>query len=468
MLNQRHQMTVLNTRRLLQLFANSKDVNVSNKHPLATTLHQANTYLREIEHLQQKLIVRNRLYDTLQDDVSFYQFCMNSKQLAEILANSIKSESYAFTPAKPRIIQTRTKQRTVYKFAITDRLVQFALHHCLTPYVKELISESVYSYIPGRSNFQAARKVAQYIKQHESVFALRSDIVAYTDNIPTDPSSQLWQQLDHLLCLMDPSHDIGNYIRSLVTNSIRPCIEQYKGHSYQMTTGLPQGAPMTTIAANLYLQPIDNLLSSIPNGCYARFGDDLLFLHTEKSVLLEAEDLLNKQLTKLKLYRNAKKDEYRYITSNGRRHVDMAPFRNSHFMPFLGFSVNHNGTLGIGQHITHRLLRSLKRRIRNTITLTSSRPSNEHGPLICAMLNKNLMSLDPLNEPRLKMLLDYTTDRQQLKQLDYQIALYLAQQLSGLRSVKAFRKISYRTIRNEWGLESLSQVRNRFKVQHHD
>lgn len=437
---------------------------MSAKHPLATTLHSPSTYLNEIEHLQQKLIVRNRLYDTTQDDVSFYQFCMNAQQLSDILASSIKAEDYHFEPAKPRIIQTRTKQRTVYKFAITDRLVQFALHHCLTPYVKELISESVYSYIPGRSNFQAARKVAQYVKQHNSVYALRSDIVAYTDNIPTDPSSALWQQLDHLLALMDPRHDVDDYIKQLITHSIRPNIEQSKGQTYQLMTGLPQGAPMTTIAANLYLQPIDNLLSSIPDACYARFGDDLLFIHTEKSVLLEAEDLLNKQLKKLKLYRNSNKDEYRYITSNGRRHIDMAPFCNSHFMPFLGFTVNHNGTLGIGQHITHRLIRSLKRRIRNTIKITQAYPLDQQGKLVCAMLNKNLLSLDPLNEPRLKMLLDYTTDRQLLKQLDYQIALYLAQQLSGLHSVKAFRKIPYKRIRHNWGLQSLCQIRNRFKV----
>ncbi len=435
-------------------------------HHLATLLYQTDTYEHQIHRLQEKLLQRNRLYETQQDDVSFYQFCMHDKKVSKILAKSIKNGSYRYEPARPRVIKTKTKERTVYSFRPTDRIVQSALAGSITPYVQKIISDSVYSYIPGRSNFQAARKAAAYFKQHNSLYVLRSDIVSYTDNIPTTSESVLWQQYRQLIELIDPSHDLPDYLWQMIVLGIRPLIKADDGSLYQPCKGLPQGAPLTTVAANLYLQPVDNLLSAIPGGFYARFGDDLLFAHPDANTLLEAEDLLNKQLHQLKLHRNASKDEYAYLTNNGRKDHHYAQFTASHFIHFLGFRINQTGTIGIARHISHRLLRELKQRVRNTLRLVD-KDQSQRGLMICNMLNHNFQHSSLLDEPRMKQLLDFCTDRQQLKALDYELALYLSQQLTGCHGVRAFRKISYKTIRDQWGLQSLTQLRNQTKESNH-
>lgn len=456
-----------NSQQLRTPLIDGKECDMSNSlHPITARLHQPETYLIQIHRLQTKLLMTNRLYETSQEDVSFYQFCMNDHKLAKILASTIKREQYMFQPATPKLIETKTKQRIIYNFCPTDRIVQFALHHCLAPYVKQLISTSVYSYIPGRSNFQAARHMAAQLKQYRAMYALRSDIVAYTDNIPTHSDSEIWQHFKQLLNIIGPEQEVSSYLWQLLTDSIRPVINDQNRH-YQLAKGLPQGAPLTTIAANLYLQPIDNLLSTIPHGVYARFGDDLLFMHPEKNVLLETEDLLNQQLDKLGLYRNSNKDKYCYLTSNGRQEHTPSQFAASHGIQFLGYHINHNGSLSIAKHINSRLLKAIRKRIRNTCQLTKNTDLNLRGPQICGMLNHNLTSHDTLSEPRLKHYLDYCTDRQQLKQLDYLIALYLSQQLTGIQGVRAFRYISYKTIREQWGLKSLCQLRNQVKDRQH-
>ena len=67
----------------------------------------------------------------------------------------------------------------------------------------------------------------------------------------------------------------------------------------------------------------------------------------------------------------------------------------------------------------------------------------------------------------MKQLLDCCTDREQLKEMDYHLALYLAQQLTGCQGVRAFRQVSYKTIRQDWGLHSLCQLRNQVNWSEH-
>jgi hypothetical protein len=52
------------------------------------------------------------------------------------------------------------------------------------------------------------------------------------------------------------------------------------------------------------------------------------------------------------------------------------------------------------------------------------------------------------------------TDREQLRELDRQIARIAASAIAGRRGSRAFRQVSYRQLR-AWGLPSLLHARNR-------
>jgi hypothetical protein len=52
------------------------------------------------------------------------------------------------------------------------------------------------------------------------------------------------------------------------------------------------------------------------------------------------------------------------------------------------------------------------------------------------------------------------TDRSQLAQVDYWLARTAVKAITGDGSVRAFRRIPYRTVREDWGLVSLVHSRN--------
>jgi hypothetical protein len=84
-----------------------------------------------------------------------------------------------------------------------------------------------------------------------------------------------------------------------------------------------------------------------------------------------------------------------------------------------------------------------------------------HGRALCCALNHALTLDDPLADKKLQAILVSTSDRDVLRQIDYLIALRIAELVSGFRGVRAWRKVSYKTIRSRWGLVSLCHAKNR-------
>ena len=62
-----------------------------------------------------------------------------------------------------------------------------------------------------------------------------------------------------------------------------------------------------------------------------------------------------------------------------------------------------------------------------------------------------------------EMLLKVVTDRNQLRQIDYEIALIVAEICSGKKGPRAFRDVSYKQIRRSFGLESICMRRNHYE-----
>lgn len=89
-----------------------------------------------------------------------------------------------------------------------------------------------------------------------------------------------------------------------------------------------------------------------------------------------------------------------------------------------------------------------------------SKDINERGKILCAIINKALDPKSNLKLPYVDYLKLIINDRGQLKHLDHSIALIIAQHLTGIKSVKAFRQVPYEKIRRQWKLQSLVYGRN--------
>src|SRR5688572_23021595 len=145
---------------------------------------------------------------------------------------------------------------------------------------------------------------------------------------------------------------------------------------------------------NLYLAELDRALESSQHAFYARFGDDLLFMHHDPARSLAAAETIDRTLAQLGLALSAGKCASLYLTAPGRASA-VAPFLGQNSFDYLGRRLDARGAIGLSQAKARRLLTNVDRRLRNLSRLAGELPQEERARLSCGAVNA---ALDPENE----------------------------------------------------------------------
>ena len=157
---------------------------------------------------------------------------------------------------------------------------------------------------------------------------------------------------------------------------------------------------------------------------------------------------------------NPDKNQWIYLTKAGRP-CSMNPlFSGKHEFDYLGFNIQADGSLRIKKKYTHQFMKQVHSRIRSSAHLTKNLSLDERASAICAAVNEAMRRESPFIVKDLHRYYSQHDDRKQLKQMDRQIALWVAQALCGVYNQSAFRIIPYKKIRSEWHLPSLCHTRN--------
>jgi hypothetical protein len=214
------------------------------------------------------------------------------------------------------------------------------------------------------------------------------------------------------------------------------------------------------VVNNLYLGSVDEALSAIPGLFYSRFGDDLMLVHEAPPALRQASDALSRGCEALGLTLNPEKTKTLYLTVPGRSSAQWPEATPASFVTYLGARLSLNGNLGLADDKARRVLRELRRRVTNTNAFVKASPLEARMSALVTVVRDALDPSSGVEDPKAAPLRGVVDDRGQLKQLDYLVALSVAEALSGLRGPRAFRKVSYRRLRQA-GLPSLVDHRNR-------
>lgn len=436
---------------------------------LQTSLRDSRRFLDQIDRLHEKNSRKNRLYDLEQEGVPLASLCMNRKKVARVLAQMVGEGRYELNPARLHLVSINGKLRKLYHLRLTDLIVHGVVAEIINEAMREELSKQVYSYQKGVHWWQAASDFARFVRKHRrshlnpkdrGLYVLRRDIREYTDSIPVSDRSPLWLRLQKLLHL-DPNKDaLSRSHWLLIQHVIRPetCTEE--GASFCNTHGVPTGSPISTMLFNFYLMPLDQALATIPGGFYARYSDDLLFAHPDAGVAQEVSQRLSGVLRDLNLQTNNSKDQNLFFNGAGRPSTVWEESKGTTTVAFLGCEVSFEGVIALKSKKVRELLREIKTRMARTLKALPAGDREAKGRLVCSVINE---ALDPGSACRQKsaaLLHGLVTSRTQLKQIDYSIARIIVTGLTGDPSVKAFRKISYRTLRKQWNLVSLLHRRN--------
>lgn len=148
---------------------------------------------------------------------------------------------------------------------VEDRVVQTAVRHVIEPIFENIFAEHSYGFRPGRGAKDALRRVAQLLKAGK-VWVVDADLKGYFDSIPQDKLMELVEAhiADGPLLEL-----IGRYLKQGVMES---------GKGWQPTeTGTPQGAVISPVLANVYLNPLDHLMAKAGREM-VRYADDFVVM----------------------------------------------------------------------------------------------------------------------------------------------------------------------------------------------
>jgi len=145
---------------------------------------------------------------------------------------------------------------------VRDRVVQAALRHVLEPILERHFAEHRYGFRPNRGCKDALRRVDGLVK-HGCKYTVDVDLKSYFDTIPHD---RLLGELRKYVA--------DNSVLGLVAKFLKAEVFEGLKH-WTPTAGAPQGAIISPLLSNLYLNELDHLMAAAGYEM-TRYADDLV------------------------------------------------------------------------------------------------------------------------------------------------------------------------------------------------
>jgi RNA-directed DNA polymerase len=147
---------------------------------------------------------------------------------------------------------------------VRDRVVQTAVRHVLEPIFERDFAEHSYGFRPGRGCQDALRRVDHLLKAGYH-WVVDADLKSYFDTIPQEP---LLERVAEKIA----DGRVLDLVRAFLRQGI---MEGMK--TWTPTGGTPQGAVISPLLSNLYLNPLDHLMAQ--QGMeMVRYADDFVIL----------------------------------------------------------------------------------------------------------------------------------------------------------------------------------------------
>src|SRR6185369_9289826 len=147
---------------------------------------------------------------------------------------------------------------------VRDRVVQAAVVKVIEPIFERDFAEQSYGFRPGRGCKDALRRVDSLLKSGYT-FVVDADLKSYFDTIPHD------RLLDRLRTKISDGR-LLTLIESFLQAGILDGLKEWNP-----TEGAPQGAVLSPLLSNVYLDPLDHLLAE-QGWEMVRYADDFVIL----------------------------------------------------------------------------------------------------------------------------------------------------------------------------------------------
>jgi RNA-directed DNA polymerase len=201
------------------------------------------------------------------DRITIARFAKDCPRGLLDLKEKLRKASYQPLPVKRVWIpKPGTKQeRPLGIPAVRDRIVQTALRMVIEPIFEHHFAQHSYGFRPGRGCKDALRRV-QALLDEGHTWIVDADLKSYFDTIPKDRlMSRVAQRI------------ADGRVLALLQSYLDPEVMEELTVHESTDRGTPQGAVISPLLANIYLDPLDHLLAA--GGVQmVRYADDFVLL----------------------------------------------------------------------------------------------------------------------------------------------------------------------------------------------
>lgn len=199
------------------------------------------------------------------DHVSVEDFAERLDEHLEQLAAALRRGDYQPQAIRRVYIpKPDGTQRPLGIPTVRDRVVQTALRQVLEPIFERDFATHSYGFRPGRGCKDALRRVEDLL-QAGHYYVVDADLHSYFDTIPHEPL------LDRIRAQVADGR-VLSLLESFLKQGVLDGLEEWTPED-----GTPQGAVISPLLANIYLNPLDHLLAE-QGLALVRYADDFVLM----------------------------------------------------------------------------------------------------------------------------------------------------------------------------------------------
>lgn len=205
------------------------------------------------------------------DKQSTTAFQANKEKYLEELRNSLSEDRYEAKPVKRVWIPKAgsKEKRPLGIPVVKDRIVQTAIRNVIEPIFEKTFAEHSYGFRPGRGCKDALRRVEAMLKTGKT-WVVDADIRSYFDSIPHD---KLMEEVKEQVADGRVLALIKGYLKQRIMDGL---------DLWEPEKGTPQGAVISPVLANIYLNKIDHAMEKMGYEMVRYADDSVIMCSTEE------------------------------------------------------------------------------------------------------------------------------------------------------------------------------------------
>ncbi len=343
------------------------------------------------------------------------------------------------------------KERELVRLPEEIYVLEKALALKIEPKIKKKLPHELVSYQKGRSAFQAVQSLSEFAKETKMpLYVLRRDIASYTDSIPLHDGSRLWSLLQEAELDEAEIHLLKKLLRAKT---------KWRGTeaSFSRYLGVSTGSALTPLIANLYLTDLDRELLNVSGCFYRRYGDDIVFAHTDLDSAITARAILTQVLSELSLSEKAEKSKDILWNAKGGNSI-VSGFSEKAFVDLLGLRITRSG-IRLTSEKMKLLLKRFRFRIKITLEANPLFSDDDRAKLAVSVVHA-LFSRDAIaQDPLFRMMCYAVNEIGQWRELDHEVVSVVAALSAKEPLPYAFRRYSKKRLMNEFGMRTPGHLR---------